>query len=307
MTAPAPRTPRHPSNRSFIEQMKQWGWETGKTDGQWQSMFSPPVTENRVRIRVRPATQHQANPTTVFLDVYKITCDGDSEMFWRGPSAVWLEMLANEVRKAEQRKRDQAAAELAKAAQRAEAQRAEAERRNPPVRHLVSAPQIEPTQEVTVAHEPTQQTDVRHVANAKLASKDVLDVLTAHDRPMSVKAIGAQLGLDTTDHQTKRDIANRAAYLVSRGLAERVMNGSYRIAKRGQAVDHRVRHDIEAEAREAPAVARQSVVTAIESIDDSMEAVLDLLLPEGFKASHLRFITPWMEATRRMVEAVRNG
>jgi hypothetical protein len=46
---------------------------------------------------------------------------------------------------------------------------------------------------------------------------------------------------------------------------------------------------------------------AAESIDDTIEAVLDLLLPSGFKASHLRYIAPWVETTKRMVEEVTRG
>jgi len=41
-----------------------------------------------------------------------------------------------------------------------------------------------------------------------------------------------------------------------------------------------------------------------ESVDDVIEAVLDLLLPQGFQAKDLRVILPWIEATKLMVGTV---
>jgi hypothetical protein len=42
-----------------------------------------------------------------------------------------------------------------------------------------------------------------------------------------------------------------------------------------------------------------------ESIDDTIEAVLDLLLPKGFRAADLRFIAPWVDATKAMIDQVQ--
>lgn len=154
-------------------------------------------------------------------------------------------------------------------------------------------------------------------------SKQVLEVLCAHDVPMTVARIVAELGLPNTP-DTVRVISNRCGYLAEQGLAERVMYGTYRVADKAKRTDVRVHHDstptaapapaAEAEAAPAPSpvtvpvVAEpRNVVTVAESVDDTIEAVLDLLLPDGFKASHLRYIAPWVEATKQMVSAVSNG
>lgn len=309
MAERASRIPRHPSNRSFIEQMMKWGWEVGKTDGSWQSMFSPPIAERQVRVRVRPATQHDANPTSVFMEVYRLTCAGDGEMFWRGPSDMWLQMLSMEKAKAEKAKKAAYEESLAKAAKRAEVKAAEAAAKNQPVRVLALVPDTKG--EPMVA--PPKNGQLRDpVKGVRLGSKDVLEVLTDHDGPMTVKTVGLKLGLDMDDDHNIRDVANRCGYLVAKGLAERVMQGTYRVSNEGKTIDARVQHDgIHSRQAEKPAprpvAATTTVAEVADSIDDVIEAVLDLLLPQGFKASHLRFIAPWVESTRRMVEAVGNG
>jgi hypothetical protein len=314
MAERASRIPRSPSNRSFIEQMLKWGWEVGKTDGTWQSMFSPPIASKQVRVRVRPATQHEANPTSVFLEVYRLTSNGDGELFWRGPSDMWLQMLSMEKAKAEKAKKDEYEASIAKAAKKAEAQAAQAS----PVLALVPD-----TQEGEPMVAPPKNGKLRDPAKGvRLGAKDVLEVLTEHDGPMTVKSIGKALGLDMSDQQNIADVANRGSYLVTKGLAERVMQGTYRVSNEGKTIDARVQHDgihrttdtPVQRAFDMPAVTQHQapaqkpevvpVAQVAESVDDVIEAVLDLLLPQGFKASHLRFIAPWVEATKRMVQEV---
>lgn len=51
-------------------------------------------------------------------------------------------------------------------------------------------------------------------------------------------------------------------------------------------------------------VINNSAKPAEETVDDVIEAVLDLLLPNGFKAQDLRVIQPWIEATKKMVGTV---
>jgi hypothetical protein len=95
------------------------------------------------------------------------------------------------------------------------------------------------------------------------------------------------------------------------------MQGTYRISDRGKTNDARVQHDgihlrAVPQQPDPPAVTQQQppapeVARVAESVDDVIEAVLDLLLPQGFKAAHLRFIAPWVESTKRMVDAVGRG
>jgi hypothetical protein len=276
-------------------------------------MFSPPIAEKQIRVRVKPATQHEANPTTTFRDVYKITCDGDAEMFWHGPSDMWLQMLSMERAKAEKRAKDEVAASLAKAAERAERMAADAAMKNQPVR--VIAP--EPERGAPVANPKPGELLREAKAGTRVPSNAVLEILTEHDGPMTVKTIVAKMGLDTSNIRNTIDVANRCGYLTQKGLAERVMQGTYRISDRGKTNDARVQHDgihlrAVPQQPDPPAVTQQQppapeVARVAESVDDVIEAVLDLLLPQGFKAAHLRFIAPWVESTKRMVDAVGRG
>lgn len=312
MSGATSRIPRHPSNRSFFEMMVQWGWEPGKTDGQFQSMFTPPIITGRERVRVRPSNHHLGNPTSTFLEVYRLTTGGDAELFWRGPSEMWLQMLANETAAAEERKRAEAESSMRRARERAEAQRKEAEAAAVKAAVTVVEPKPEPEPEPERSTMPKQSTKTP----AMPRSKQVLEVLCAHDVPMTVARIVAELGLPNTS-DTVRVISNRCGYLAEQGLAERVMYGTYRVADKAKRTDVRVHHDSTPSAAEAapapspvtvPVVAEpRNVVTVAESVDDTIEAVLDLLLPDGFKASHLRYIAPWVEATKQMVSAVSNG
>lgn len=292
--------PRHPSNRAFIQQMKAWGWTEGKTDGTWQVMWSPPIGP-QVKTKVRPATQHDANPTRVFLEVYRLTTQGDAELFWRGPSAQWLKMIGDARDRAEREKEEAYDRTLTSAQRRAD----EA------ARSSVPTPEVPEQKEVPVPK-------LRQVRSGPSA-KEVLDVLSHHDAPMSASAIAERLGLDITEDRIAKDITNRCGYLVEHGLATRVMRGVYRVGGQGKSVAARVQHDgIHQGASGDPirpptAVPQQSpppaatVTKVAESVDDTIEAILDLLFPQGFKATHLRYIAPWVESTKRMVEEVSHG
>lgn len=157
-------------------------------------------------------------------------------------------------------------------------------------------------------------------AKVRLRSSDVLQVLVDHDRPMNTEAVGKALHLETNDRNHK-DIQGRLCYLAQRGLAVRVMAGVYRAASDAYAIAARVQHDVHnadkpqpstpqaatsAPVPTAPQSAQAAVNHVVESIDDTIEAILDLLLPKGFRAADLRFIAPWIEQTRMMVEKI-NG
>jgi hypothetical protein len=143
----------------------------------------------------------------------------------------------------------------------------------------------------------------------------VFEVLVTNDRPMNNRAVAKELGVDAAS-QNLTDINNRFVYLQGKGLAERVMNGTYRATQKGHAIAARIQHDVSRVDTPAP-TAKPSAPTAqaavpapdtqvvYESIDDTIEAVLDLLLPKGFRAADLRFIAPWVDATKAMIDQVQ--
>jgi hypothetical protein len=179
--------PRSPSNRRFFDRMVAWGWVPGKGDGDYVSMLTPPIVTPSKTVKVRAPTHHNGNSTKAILDVYKATTAGDAELFWQGPSEMWLQMLEQHRQDAERQRTEKQAAEEVKAAQRVE--------------KLKQQP-IEKRKDIIVPEQPTT----------------------------------------TVPDET--------------------------------------------------------------ALDDAIELALDLLLPGGFKASHLRVIAPWMESTKAMVRAV---
>lgn len=314
--------PKHPSNRRIIEQMRLWGWAVGKQNGKWQQMLGPPVGDMKgVTIAVKPASQHDANPTDVFLEIYRITTAGDAEAFWDGPpdQQAWDDMLAQAWKREKARREQDQADALSRAAEnaqrlavqhRAEKRRqerlAEAAKQTPNVSRETSAKPI--TKKPTTKKEsmiPERRLINIDPAKVRLRSSDVLQVLVTKDRPMNHTALLKELNLED-NAQNRSDVSGRCCYLASKGLAVRVMAGTYRAAPDAHAIAARISHDVHSDqpqtaAHSDPAPAVRQVV---ESIDDTIEAVLDLLLPHGFRAADLRFIAPWVETTKTMVEEV---
>lgn len=320
--------PRQPSNRSVYEQMLKWGWTEGNTDGKWLSMYGPPIGQmDGVRVRIRPATQHDANPTTVFRDIYRLTTNGDPRLFWAGPGEMYEQILdmARAEKAAHQRRVEEE--KIAKAAARAERQRLEDEARRQREAVRVTAVVPDPVMPDPVTSEPEKEPMSNRVKIEGFpASKDVLSALSELDKPITVRDLLKHFNLPTDTPHTNA-MSGRCCYLVDKGLAERVMYGTYRVAQSAGAISARVQHQVDrppSQTQPAATVAPAppsspdaaggavepptvSHAVMVESIDDTIEAVLDLLLPDGFRAGHLRFIAPWVEATKRMVQEVTRG
>lgn len=308
--------PRHPSNRKVIEQMMLWGWALGKRDNRWQTMVGAPIGATQgVTLAVASATQHDANPTTVFLEIYKLTCAGDAEAFWEGPPdpQFWSDTV-KQARDRERKRKEVAQTDaLARAAESAQHQamldRA-ATRRKERLHILPEVPELPPAP--VKERKPRKEESVPLTSKTTVRSNDVFGVLVNNDKPMNISEIATAMGIEHTSRNL-RDVTNRGGYLVSRGLATRVMNGTYRATQQGHAVAARIQHDVTQNDR--PTASKPPVthfvdvsvpVTIVaESIDDTIEAVLDLLLPGGFRAADLRFIAPWVEATKAMIAQVQ--
>lgn len=72
--------PTAASNRSLIEQMKEWGWQHRKTKGDWEVWKSP---DGKVSVDVRPATQHVGTPAKTIKEIVEAT-GVDADTFWIG-------------------------------------------------------------------------------------------------------------------------------------------------------------------------------------------------------------------------------
>lgn len=302
----ASAVPRAPSNRRVIEQMKRWGWTTGRQDGRWMTMHGPPIGEmSGITLAVRPGSQHDANPTTIFHEIYNLTTNGDANSFWEGPPEVWQDMLRQARERSEKARAAAKEAELARAAQVArerewEAIRIEGERQAEAARAEAAKREVKEMESKRKTGKGIRTSDIR--------ASDVLDCLATNDRPMNIQAVGRRMGLDMDNETNVRDVGNRLAYLYSKGLAERVMAGTYRALGSGTATSGRIEHHVDRKNTHEPErVSPDRTIfnpITIEPIEDSIEAVLDLLLPNGFKASHLKFIAPWIDATKQMLNEV---
>ena len=161
--------------------------------------------------------------------------------------------------------------------------------------------------------------------------KTVLAVLEQYpNRSLNAEAICKKLGLDFDNLPERRSVSNTLSLLYRNGQVRRMKIGSYRCLtpppqEMALTADNQLRpvtpiifdppvggvtqnsYPISVTTAATPVVINQVFMAAEhveESVDDVIEAVLDLLLPGGFKAQDLRVITPWIEATKKMVGTV---
>lgn len=144
----------------------------------------------------------------------------------------------------------------------------------------------------------------------------ILDELTQNG-PQSSQMLAEKLGVPLTV------IQGSAYHLVSRtGLVKRLKNGFYAAVHQH---DHSVRVDYTQESSEKPLEAPvipaepEKVVPELpertepptvlrgEPSDQEIFDVLDLLVPQGFKAKHFPYVQAWVAATRDLVRELRNG
>lgn len=280
-------TPRHPSNRSFITQMERWGWTIRKS-GELLTMRAPLGNET---VQVQPANKHDANATSVMMTVYRLTTQGDADLFWRGPSQMWLDMIAL-------KQEEEAAARRPR-------------RPDPPVAHAV--PEHAPPPADVKTEPPTPE---RARCKRMSTREGVYGVLAEHTGRGTLTAtmVARRLGLDPNEEQERRSVNNHLSALFLEGRVDRPKMGHYRVpsprpSRPGQEAVLSTPMPVVAQpvapaAPAPPPPPAPAPVAPAESVDDVIEAVLDLLLPGGFKAQDLRVIQPWIDATKLMVGTV---
>jgi len=289
-------TPRNPSNRSVITQMERWGWQIVKT-GKYVEMRAPIGTET---VGVQAANKHDANATSVLLTIYRLTTQSDADLFWRGPSKLWTDMI--ETKRAE---------ELA--ARRKKFQQPEVN-----VQRLPTEWTPPTTKEPAVAEPEPKSPLIRPVgkARARIATREqVIAELQATGKTMDAAMVCRRLGLDPKDERERRAVNNHLSALYLDGRIRRMKMGNYRELASTEPVSSRplvatpvATQPVAPAAAPSVVVVQNDAVFAArrpnESVDDVIEAVLDLLLPQGFQAKDLRVISPWIEATKLMVGTV---
>ena len=128
----------------------------------------------------------------------------------------------------------------------------------------------------------------------------IYDLLTKTGQPMSLDAIGKELGL------TNSEVSGACSYLVDRSHIERVKAGVYRaLVSRPADVSIEVRNATVADAATEPVTVRPMSEIAVE-LEEEVYELLDLLFPQGIRAHHLPLIDKWRQETASMLLAVRS-
>lgn len=130
----------------------------------------------------------------------------------------------------------------------------------------------------------------------KIASDNVLSVIRDFGAPITVAEIGALLGLDMTDEQTRRDVANRAGYLVTSGKANRVGPGMYQAANGVQTA-------VTATPAPAPAPKTSKAAKAAQA-DELFERVgkaTEALFPKGIPMTRIIEVAELQKAMLKVV------
>lgn len=309
------------SNRGLIARMKQWGWKEEKPKGDYLSMRSP----TGQRVLVRSPHQHTGNSKETLHEVLEamggiswdhfiganltdldielgqyIATLSDEEVvpFLRSVGTAMQEIKAVD-------KEIEAAIHRADAHQRKEARRKARE---------------EQRQEQHVTAQPAPVTPIKKPRNRGISNR-VYDLLATTGHAMSLQAIASALGDITSDQA-----GNACANLMEAKAVQRVKHGVYQVLPQHQRQDVRV--DVVArnedtgetgekvalhvpQAQPLPVVASAPEVPAPRPVaglqfdyDESINDVLDLLFPQGFKAKHLPAIDAWRQATIALMREI---
>jgi hypothetical protein len=248
--------------------MEEWGWKQKRSKKDWLIY----VWKDGTKVEVRPGDYHNGNLASTFKEVYMITA-GSAEAFWAGPQKEKPKAVPEE---------------------------------EPVTQNHSKEPTVEPIE--TQAKDDGQST--RHSG----ASSVLLDLLLERKgSPVSNAAAAKATGLPP-------DVcSNSMAYLANRGLAVRVKRGTYAVARNLLQSD--VHHDVH-HTSDHPSVAQKvpkrqeppklEVVhnddddddDDIETHDEIIEVMLDLMAHDGFTAKHLALIAQWTETTKRLLVAL---
>ena len=304
--------PRMPSNRRFIVQMLAWGWKQKKSGGRYITMLAP--MESKETVEVQPPHKHDANATSTFLKVYQLTTQGDAELFWRGPNDLWLEMIKDyEAREAKRKAENMV---ISSTLERPVIDGTVHAAPAPPPQVRAPEPSEEP---VAPPDGPKKRGRTPGGVVAYLRTADLLAVMEVN-RTLDTDQLCRRAGLDPNDLSQRRAVSNLLSTLTRAGKTRRMSVGKYRLVDDGvprpaplpttlSPASSTLAHETIETPPATATIIHNSVINnsakpAEETVDDVIEAVLDLLLPNGFKAQDLRVIQPWIEATKKMVGTV---
>jgi hypothetical protein len=284
--------PLHPSNRSVINRMKEWGWVVVRERGDRWALTLPGVKT----VTVNAPTFHENNRTPIMREVVAATCGGDHSLFWNASPLDIEGMKRPEPTVAQVAAILAAPDTVSPPPAKEPAMPTEA----PPV---TGPPPHVPLRGTSEA-DPTKPPRTRQHGHTEI----VLNYLLSDGHTHTTGQIAEATGLS-------RDRVNKAAgYLVNVGAARRIKVGVYQVSDATAAaarveVTHHDHHEEAFIGNPVPVVRESPAVVTVEwpaDTENEVLDVLDLLLPDGFKAKHLPAIEEWKAATVRLLREVRS-
>lgn len=309
-------SPRRISNRGLINKLKEWGWHEGKNEGDDVWMVSPRGNE----VRVRRADIHKINSDDQINAVLHVM-----NMTWedfvlphpedvRNAAKVISSMNPDEVDEyAGAMVRTFAAQdELQSAIDHARMEQVKAQRRERRRKPKETAVQPAPKQE------PQPTTPRLVVVDAPKRNRGtyqrVWDVLS--NQPQGISLDGLVRALDGSN-DARSSINGACTRYVDRGFVERLGRGVYRVKPEYAHTDVRV--DVVARSEQSvqvdapPAkpnpteVFTDAMSGAAPMQEDTINDLLDLMFPNGFKAKHLPLIDRWRQVTAALIREIEEG
>ncbi len=128
----------------------------------------------------------------------------------------------------------------------------------------------------------------------KIASDNVLSIIRDFGGPITVAEIGALLGVDMTDEQIRRDVANRAGYLVTSGKANRVGPGTYQAANGVQTA-------VTATPAPAPKTSKAAKAAQADELFERVGKATEALFPKGIPMTRIIEVAELQKAMLKVV------
>lgn len=259
--------PTAASNRSLIDQMKEWGWQYKKGKGDWEVWKSP---DGNVTVEVRPATQHSGTPAKTIKEIIEAT-HVDADTFWIGVDD-----------RPDQTEKDKKVSRTSGVSRRVLAvlkQHANAHLDVPTITGMIGG---------DLSQEQVQG------ACSYLVGKGLI-----------IAPLRGIYTFDTDDveHKVGIDISvDRPA--VAAPAPQPAPQPAQEAPERPAVQPTPIRTEPAAPLRKKPpAVTQEDIDRTVDP--EEINDVLDMLFPNGFKARHLPAIDHWREATKALIASIR--
>jgi hypothetical protein len=324
--------PAQTSNRRIIDRLKEWGCLVVKTKGDWTVVESPwggafevrsPQCHNKngidtiqefLSILGMSWNDFMGTDLTPFTPEEKEAMRGQSE-----DASQYLRVLTNRAADGATKQRAEAFIDAQEEAARQIEQERKRKQRRQEREARMAAADAERQARLQVVQE---EADAKHdIAQAPEPQRRriiniVMDQLIESGEPMSIDRLMGTFGEDQPNRNTVQGACLR---LVDQGIVDRVKPGVYQAKPQHQRQDVRIGVQGAVQGGVAAAVAPDQagpqnavqrlgggriVPDTLSEAEETINDVLDLMFPDGFKARHLPLIDAWRRATIDLMQEI---